>query len=105
MRSERHTATVLLKIQAVFLPVTIGCDSGGKRVDKRSLPLYDAQKAGSARYLNRLIEQDEHHGNDTMAARSQCPHHPAVMPDVPGQPHPWNNEYTVSVSTRYIETT
>jgi hypothetical protein len=24
-----------------------------------------------------------------------------VMPDLPAQPHPWNNEYTVSVSTRY----
>ena len=26
-----------------------------------------------------------------------------VMPDIPAQPHPWNNEYTVSVSTRYSE--
>uniref|UniRef100_UPI0040577AD8 hypothetical protein n=1 Tax=Candidatus Electronema sp. TaxID=2698783 RepID=UPI0040577AD8 len=26
-----------------------------------------------------------------------------LMPDVPSQPHPWNNEYTVSVSTRYSE--
>jgi hypothetical protein len=26
-----------------------------------------------------------------------------VMPDVPSQPHPWNNEYTISVSTRYSE--
>lgn len=24
-----------------------------------------------------------------------------VMPDIPAQAHPWNNEYTVSVSTRY----
>ncbi|CAK8722041.1 MAG: hypothetical protein CDV28_11014 [Candidatus Electronema aureum] len=26
-----------------------------------------------------------------------------VMPDLPAPPHPWNNEYTVSVSTRYSE--
>jgi hypothetical protein len=26
-----------------------------------------------------------------------------VMPDLPAQPHPWNNEYMVSVSTRYSE--
>lgn len=26
-----------------------------------------------------------------------------VMPDLPSQPQPWNNEYTVSVSTRYSE--
>jgi hypothetical protein len=26
-----------------------------------------------------------------------------VMPDLPAQPQPWNNEYTVSVSTRYSE--
>jgi hypothetical protein len=26
-----------------------------------------------------------------------------VMPDIPAQPHPWNNEHTVSVSTRYSE--
>lgn len=26
-----------------------------------------------------------------------------VMPDVPGQAHPWNNEYKISVSARYSE--
>jgi hypothetical protein len=26
-----------------------------------------------------------------------------LMPDIPAQAHPWNNEYTVSVSTRYSE--
>ena len=26
-----------------------------------------------------------------------------VIPDIPAQAHPWNNEYTVSVSTRYSE--
>ena len=26
-----------------------------------------------------------------------------VIPDIPVPPHPWNNEYTVSVSTRYSE--
>ncbi|MGX9727740.1 MAG: hypothetical protein ACTFAK_10605 [Candidatus Electronema sp. VV] len=27
----------------------------------------------------------------------------SVIPDIPSPPHPWNNEYTVSVSTRYSE--
>jgi hypothetical protein len=26
-----------------------------------------------------------------------------LMPDIPAQAHPWNNEYTVSISTRYSE--
>ena len=26
-----------------------------------------------------------------------------LMPDIPAQPDPWNNEYTISVSTRYSE--
>jgi hypothetical protein len=26
-----------------------------------------------------------------------------LMPEIPAQAHPWNNEYTVSVSTRYSE--
>lgn len=26
-----------------------------------------------------------------------------LMPDIPAQSHPWNNEYTVSVTTRYTE--
>jgi hypothetical protein len=26
-----------------------------------------------------------------------------LMPDIPGQPDPWNNEYRISISTRYSE--